>query len=368
MEIVRTMSIEIRNATVRDQTIRLDRSDLIHCIMDSTLVGCRVEFRASGRYVDIFRTTFVNCTIVASPKLTAYQFDGARFDRCIFEGTFRNCDFGARPEETSRFGSVQECSFARAKLDRCAFFGASVATLEWPTWPHIVVLDPLLNLADWDATPFPPSADLQLGYIDSDEWPAGKAMRAMVYHLPSQGKTGDPEEIWSLVQDKPYVTFPGKTAKPRASAEVVASVREANTLKIQAVQEQDEALRGWGGLYFARLQDVVSYAAGVCCLRFDTSYLLKRVPDAPSAVNVTFACEVPAFAAIQKFIKAVEAGKFIVRAVDNDGGGLSMRGQRKSMGVLKIPTARATFTTSDGSALNQESFGEFLERYWNAGA
>lgn len=363
------MSIDLKNSTVHGQTILLDKSDRVHFIMDSTLVGCRVEFRTSGRHVIISRSTFVNCTVVASPKLTAYQFHGSRFEKCTFDGTFRHCEFGARQErESSRFGSVQECSFAHAKLDGCTFSGGSVASLEWPGWPHIVVLDPLLNLADWEATPFPPSAGFWLGYIDSEEWPAGKVLRAKVYHLPSQFKTGDPEEIWPLVQDKPYVTFPGKAAKPRASAEVIATIRDANASKIQAEQDQNEALRGWAGLYFARLQRVVNPTEGVCVLEFDTSYLLKRVPEAPSTVHVTFACEASALAALQEFIRTVGSGKFIVRAIDNDGAGVSMRGQRKTLGVLRIPTARATFTTPDGAALDPEVFGGFMTRYWNAGA
>jgi hypothetical protein len=350
---------------ISDHLIRWGTSDEVHFIKQSTLQHCNVEIRTPGKYLVISDSNFTDCTVVARPRLTAYQFHGARFYRTTFRGRFRHCDFGARKEdERWQFGVVAESSFQDAILDNCTLFGGGIESITWPAWPHFVVLEPLHHLKDWESTPFPPDANLSLAHIDSPEWPAGKDIRAVVFHLPSQWKSGDPEDIWSLIQDKPYVTFPHKELKKRVDAGTVQAIADTNKQARAEVEKQRDLILPWRGLYLAKLDALDVSAAGELHLRFDTRFLQRRLPDAPPAVILALHTDQEVIDALRARMQELGATKFLVRGLELDGDTVVLKGQRKALGTIRVPAGPVQFLLPDGSPLAAGALSDYQSRYW----
>ncbi len=359
------MNIRIQNKTIKDEVVKLGKSDLIHFITNAKLERCNVEFRTSGQHIVISNATFKDCTIKATPPLNGFQFHGARFENCEFTGTFRGCGFGPRTNlKDWKFGRIRNCSFEDCILDHCSFFSDDANTLRWPGWPHVILLDPLQNTPDWDATPFPPDAKLELGFVDTNVVPMYREIKVETYYLPRQWKGGDPEEIWALIQDKPYATFPGKELKPRAGKSVVDRLTRKYRVKVIDKKKEQEERNRWRALYFARLVSVSPLLSKKCNLEFDIGFLQKKVPDAPSSVIATIPCDVESHRNLAKILNVAGPGKFIIRAVNESGDGLCIKGNRKEFGTMNLPTRKVEYSLPGGGQLDVKKLDRAQAQYW----
>src|SRR5262245_44162369 len=124
----------------------------------TTLEECVINIRGAARGVVFHGATLRECTIKAKKPFTGFSWHDVVLDRCIFEGPFKGCDFGPRPDAypDGPKGDVSACDFSSATVSG-RFFNSPTAEMIWPRWPCFTILDPERNAEDWLSIPFPES-------------------------------------------------------------------------------------------------------------------------------------------------------------------------------------------------------------------
>lgn len=147
---------ELRNQHLTGGTVVLADNEC-HGLIRSTLKGASLKLAQRKGSASLLLSTIENCTVLAVTRQRDFRFFRARFVDSTFHGTYSGIDFGNREEagDHSDFGSVERCDFTQAILDGCRFFNVDVSTLRFPRWPHAVIENPHLRVADINAMTWP---------------------------------------------------------------------------------------------------------------------------------------------------------------------------------------------------------------------
>jgi hypothetical protein len=187
------------------ERIVLGTSRYYDAIVGSTLRDCEIVITRSGS--TFARSSFVGCQFVARRPVSRDRIWGSFVD-CSFRGVFSGCRFGGNVESAeSPAGGLVRCDFSAARLRTCELFGADVASMAWPPWPSIAVVDPVAHAEAWLAIPLPPElAILQRVLAEGNT-------RECVVVVDLAAEKVDPDLVWPLVADEPYVVFAGKAER-----------------------------------------------------------------------------------------------------------------------------------------------------------
>lgn len=170
----------IRGQQLTGETVVLSDRECAGFV-ESTLTNGTLTLAQTKGAAIISLGTLENCRVVAVKRQRDFDFFSARFIGCQFEGTYSGISFGSKGggDALFDFGSVQGCDFTNATLDDCRFFNADVSTLRFPSWPHVVMLEPRNRLADAAAMDWP---GLLGKYMTLEE---PESVKAVVMHVPS---------------------------------------------------------------------------------------------------------------------------------------------------------------------------------------
>jgi hypothetical protein len=133
------------------------------------LVDCKLLF-VDPNNVIIYSSRFTRCTIELKKQCREHDWPQCNFTDCTFIGRFFSCNFGMEGPDLSDvegYGTyivkpnvethMANCDFSRCDVHLCSFFNCDPATIKFPAWPHITVIDPIQNAHDWMKIPFPKS-------------------------------------------------------------------------------------------------------------------------------------------------------------------------------------------------------------------
>lgn len=129
-----------------------DESDVIYG--GAFFHKCVINFR--GGDFEIADANFLDCEIKLVEPVVDVLFLETVFERCTFEGVFKNCQFGfRRGQSKTPNGYYRNCDFSKSNLDMCRFFTGDVDSVTWPKWPNVTVINPHRNKEDWLTIGFP---------------------------------------------------------------------------------------------------------------------------------------------------------------------------------------------------------------------
>jgi hypothetical protein len=150
-------------AKVVEQDITMEAKEYSTGIIKSELVDCNIRI-PEPYTIGFYCSQFTRCRFEFGKLVREHHFDACQFIECTFSGRFQGCIFGMEQsfvpagESPCAFKPMlRSCDFSRAKLDGCMFLNLDIETTVFPPWPHIILLNPVQNAADWRAIPFPPS-------------------------------------------------------------------------------------------------------------------------------------------------------------------------------------------------------------------
>jgi hypothetical protein len=210
--------------TRHGETIELGNHDFYDFVGGgSHLENCMLDICGTG--FDLVDATLVGCRVKVRRRISNKRFLNAIFDNCRFEGHLVGCRFGFRHGESDNAGATfRGCDFSTAILQLCDFFKGDVDSVIWPSWPNVVILDPARNKRDWLSIAFPPGLrvtqktvglePIELAFRPPLTSPIDEEPRAITLNL-ADCKEVNPETIWPLIQDKPYIVFGDKGSKQR---------------------------------------------------------------------------------------------------------------------------------------------------------
>ena len=142
---------EIRDTTIEFRSSKKESDVLIRC----TLRNCDLILEEPC-WVSFASCTFKDCTIMAK-KECARIWNGSRWINCKFVGEF-SMGFGGRNEDCSLpLGPmVVGCDFSQTTL-ASTMRNAELATIKYPLWPHVTILEPGLHKQELCALKFSPA-------------------------------------------------------------------------------------------------------------------------------------------------------------------------------------------------------------------
>ena len=172
----------IRDQRLAHETVVLSEKEC-HGLVSSMFVSGTLRLAQPKHSPVIVQSTVVDSDVIAVKRQKEYRFFKARFVDCRFHGVFSGVDFG-RAHDVERdgdFGGVENCDFTDATLDGCRFVNVDVSTLRFPSWPHVVIVDPYKRAADVEAMQWPG----QLGLYMQGCTSRPESFKAAVLHVPS---------------------------------------------------------------------------------------------------------------------------------------------------------------------------------------
>jgi hypothetical protein len=139
------MALYLRNATLHDQEILIQREDRERNWMgDVRLQRCRLVIdQPVGEFGFGAPCDLTDCFIVAKRPLMNFQgWTAVRLRRCKFVGTFIGNDFGRWTDvelDQLCYGSVEDCDFTDTTLHFCRFLNVGVNNIHIASWPQFVL-------------------------------------------------------------------------------------------------------------------------------------------------------------------------------------------------------------------------------------
>ena len=166
---------------------------------DAILEDCTLRLRVPSNKLMI-RGTLINTTISMEKKNANYYWFYAKLIQCTFIGTIVENNFGPVGDFD---GKCESCDFSNAKLESCQFFGDSVESHIYPSWPYLTIINPLQNL---DTMISREETGNMPEIVDALEY-ANKELRAIVYNANMLAKRHDidVETIKQFFSQFPFV-------------------------------------------------------------------------------------------------------------------------------------------------------------------
>lgn len=173
---------DIRDQKLAHETVVISEKEC-HGLVNSMFVSGTLRLAQPKYSPVIMQSTVVESDVIAVKRQRAYNLFQARFINCRFHGVFSGVDFG-RAHDVERdgdFGGIESCDFTDATLDGCRFVNVDVSTLRFPSWPHVVILEPHKRAADVAAMQWPG----QLGIYMQGCTSRPESFKATVLHVPT---------------------------------------------------------------------------------------------------------------------------------------------------------------------------------------
>jgi hypothetical protein len=189
---------ELRDQTLREQTIVADGKDMLYLGPSLALERCKIVLSTTWRALVVTGVQFLDCEIVAKKKFTRYQWDRAAFRDCRFSGTFSGNDFGPWPDVDFE-ASAKSCDFTSATLDGCRILGDASRTNRFPAWPCFTIFDPVSRLEELRKVTWPGETSTLINSFEM----YGKEVTSVTFHFPTlikTFKTGEEELRRALTQ------------------------------------------------------------------------------------------------------------------------------------------------------------------------
>src|SRR5712691_7384011 len=138
-----------RGERIERKLVEIGRGKYQDFITKCTLSECDVRIHCGARFVNLIDSTFERCTFRPRREMKNLRFPGTTLRACEFLGKYTGCRFGN--VEADQRSEIRNCDFSRSTLLHiCDFLdGADVASLRWPSWPHIVVTGLPRSAPDW---------------------------------------------------------------------------------------------------------------------------------------------------------------------------------------------------------------------------
>jgi hypothetical protein len=188
-----------RGERIEQKTIEIGKAKWQDFITDSTLIGCDIRILCGAHFVNLFGSTFEQCTFRPRREMKNLRFTGMTLWGCSFVGRYSGCRFGKESED--EVAAVRACDFSGASLFHlCDFLdGADVSTMRWPAWPHIVVTDLPRSRAAWLRLKLPEEMRIVQEVIGDEN----SLSRAVSLYLPAG--TDRAEELRELLASQSYL-------------------------------------------------------------------------------------------------------------------------------------------------------------------
>jgi hypothetical protein len=377
--------IDIKGGTYRGQTFDVGNNEYVDFISGgAVLEDCVLDVRGAG--LRILDATLRRCRIKVRRQMSNQQFTDARFEDCVFEGKYVGCEFGRPPFDHRENNSYyQGCDFSAAKLMHlCAFYRGEIDSVLWPAWPCFVVLHPWQNRDDWLAIRFPPEfVSAQPTIADEPgKWPltefeirqmqeTGRKCQAVTVDLRRE-KGCDADEMWSLIQDKAYITFQGKEQKPRMSAPFAAEVTAKNEKLSQEREAEYQKCIVWGDLACGVIEKVEQRGSSVfvwvdtSCFHRPRDGVDTPVYDAPVRVIVELVdCTMFVHVTDQGTRSlSLHAGKFTLQGAKVEGEDVIIRPFGKRMGEIRTRYRECIARNARGKRYDAKDLGLIQRRWW----
>ena len=142
---------EINDTTIKFRSAKKESDKLFRC----TVKNCELILDEPC-WTGLLDSFFQDCTLVAK-KECAQMWDGCRWINCKFIGEF-SMSFGGRNEDCSLPPGpmVVDCDFSQTTL-ASTMCNANLATIKYPLWPHVTILEPNLHKQELCALKFSPA-------------------------------------------------------------------------------------------------------------------------------------------------------------------------------------------------------------------
>ncbi|MGJ7609118.1 hypothetical protein ACSFA7_32630 [Variovorax sp. LT1R20] len=366
---------EIRGGTVEKKVLTLGATDSYDTVVGGVkFTDCEFRMKRVKETDFNFDATCVDCDFHLPKRVSNRYMDRPVLDSCRFHGHFVGFDFGPKFLNGVLLGPspgrLHNCDFSDARLHLCAFYETSLAAHSWPDWPHIY-LDYSEDFA-WAhslaKTPVPKRLKtiltLQSNDIDIPEVTRVRSQCIVSVYLPDLEE--DPEALWPLIQDVPQIWFPGKSKKGRATPEQVSAAEQKNVVAATKEAVKRDRLSPFWLIQRCWLLEcrTVEDTSGIE-LVFDSSYLQKRVPEAPPKVRL-FLTEGEAILRGSSGHESIDGSveKFMVTGTDLEGNTVILKPHRKERGQVAIDFSDCVARDEIGNPLEISQLRDFVNRYW----
>jgi hypothetical protein len=197
-----------RGERIERRCIEIGKAKCQDFITESTLVECDIRILCGAGSVNLFASKFERCTFRPRREMKNLRFVGMTLRECTFLGRYSGCRFGnIEPQDA---GAVTDCDFSQASLFHlCDFLaGAEIASIKWPSWPHIIVTDLERSAPAWRSLKLP--EELQIVQQTIGQAPPAKAV---TLYLPAE--TERAAELRAVFSAQPYIIVaPGPPVVP----------------------------------------------------------------------------------------------------------------------------------------------------------
>lgn len=366
---------EIRGGSFDLKVLTLGATDFADVIVGGAkFTDCEFRMKRVTKTDFNFDATCTNCDFHLPKRVANRYMDRPVLESCRFHGHFVGFDFG--PKFLDKYllgpspGSLRSCDFSDARLHLCAFYGTSLAAHTWPDWPHIY-LD-YTEGATWThkltVSHVPERLKIIFGLHSDGAAKETRVRSECIVSVYLPDLEVDPEALWPLIQDVPQVWFPGKAEKPLATPEQVAAVERTNEEAARELASKRDRLAPFNLAYRCWLLECRNAGDAGLELVFDSSYLQKRVPEAPGKVRL-FLEEGRAFlrkpGGSEALSGAVE--KFMVTAAVLEGDAVILKPHRKDRGQVVIDFATCAARDENERPLEISRLREYVNHYWSSG-
>lgn len=188
-----------RGERIERKTIEIGKAKCMDFITDSTLIECDIHILCGTRSVNLFGSTFERCTFRPRREMKNLRFASMMMRDCTFFGKYTGARFGR--ELPQQVVDIRRCDFSATRLFHlCDFLdGADIASLRWPTWPHVVVTDLPRSRRSWRRLKLPEEMRIVQEVIGEEDSPS----KAVTIFLPAETKHS--EELRELLKSQSYI-------------------------------------------------------------------------------------------------------------------------------------------------------------------
>jgi hypothetical protein len=188
-----------RDERIERKAVEIGKGKFQDFITRSTLIECEIHILCGTSHVNLFESTFEQCTFRPRREMKNLRFTGMNLRSCAFLGKYTGCRFGN--ESADDFSDVRDCDFSQASLFHlCDFLdGADIASLRFPGWPHIVVTDLPKSRPDWLRLKLPQEMRVVQEVIGEKD----SLSRAVTMYLPAE--TNHSDELRELLASQSYI-------------------------------------------------------------------------------------------------------------------------------------------------------------------
>jgi hypothetical protein len=122
--------------TWRDEVVQLGPNDRVD---DGTFERCRITV-AKPNAGGLFCCRFVDCEITVRGKFEQ-SWANNQYERCVFKGYYFDVMVGEYSQYMPGEARMIDCDFRQAKLHHVIFVNCDPTRIQFPTWPHVTILD-----------------------------------------------------------------------------------------------------------------------------------------------------------------------------------------------------------------------------------